>query len=931
MRTHTMCVGLLCACVSGASTNAEPPLAGPALVADLNQAAPGSTIFLMENGPNSLRASFFRQISAGRELWQTTGFAAQTTLRGTFGPSASKLQSAGNVWVGDADKVYLVGPSGPAQLLADFEGTPSQGYRFGFVGDRLYLNGFENATGTEPWVINAGVLSRLADIAPGNAASRTAGWIQSLGGRVVFLASTGNTPNVNIELWTTQGTPQTTQRINGTAGVQGYPAVASQGVTVFVRRGTGIVDELWRTDGTEAGTFAIGPVGWRAQPQRDARLFEEYAPVSLAGTLYFTAQGNLWRTNGTAEGTAIVDLGKLSGSVIDGQLATLGSSYVVCRIAEQDGRVGLYAVRPPSSAAPTRLCDWNAPAVNEWQTPDLPNRLFAVNATATYFANRDAAGVELWRATVDNNGPRAARAGDLHPGPGWSNPQQIVPLGTAQALCVAFAPATGVEPYALIPNAPQPSLVLDLTTGAATGAASSPANAARLGDRVTFNATDGQRPFTWVSDGTRGGTQRLGEATNARPFSTDAWQFLAISTAATGIEPARRDADGVWRTLRDINPGPNGSSVAAVAPIAGRVFFRASNGTTGGEPWVTDGTNAGTIPLGDINPGPASSVAVGFADVGNGEVYFGAFDSDGAAVYATDGTPAGTRRIASLGSPGTDALPVGFTRVGNFVYFAASTPQFGQELWRTDGTQEGTSLVIDAFDGPGGSFPAQLTRVGDRLVFVSVIGDVAQVVAHDPTLPNALILLARYAGTLANEPFTTREGQAHFAGTLPNIASEPFVTTGFPGPGTAPIADINPGASSSFPLNFVNVGVGVAFAAEPDLGNLGRAIYLTDGTIAGTRRLDATNGEPLRGVSDIVRVNNRVFFAARDPIAGIEPHVLDVCPADLNNDGSADMDDFMGFWAAFDLETPPADRTRDGVLDLRDFFLFFDSFDAGCP
>jgi ELWxxDGT repeat protein len=87
--------------------------------------------------------------------------------------------------------------------------------------------------------------------------------------------------------------------------------------------------------------------------------------------------------------------------------------------------------------------------------------------------------------------------------------------------------------------------------------------------------------------------------------------------------------------VRDINPGsasgipPSLSVVAArlLYPAAHnvRIMLSATDGVNGGEPWVTDGTAAGTAMLSDVNPGAANSASAGFTRAG-GQVFFTAND-----------------------------------------------------------------------------------------------------------------------------------------------------------------------------------------------------------------------------------------------------------------------------------------------------------------
>jgi ELWxxDGT repeat protein len=111
----------------------------------------------------------------------------------------------------------------------------------------------------------------------------------------------------------------------------------------------------------------------------------------------------------------------------------------------------------------------------------------------------------------------------------------------------------------------------------------------------------------------------------------------------------------------DIRAGSLSSSPSELTALPdGRALFRASDGTSGSELWITDGTAVGTARVLDIRPGSSSSSPSGFAVLANGKAVF-----------------------------------------------AANDGQVGNELWITDGTAAGTARVLDIRTGSGGSFPAE--------------------------------------------------------------------------------------------------------------------------------------------------------------------------------------------------------------------------------
>ena len=64
----------------------------------------------------------------------------------------------------------------------------------------------------------------------------------------------------------------------------------------------------------------------------------------------------------------------------------------------------------------------------------------------------------------------------------------------------------------------------------------------------------------------------------------------------------------------------------------------ASTATTGNEPWVSDGTAAGTTLTRDLVSSPAPKNLVGL----NGALYFAASTGSEYRLHRSDGTPAGT-------------------------------------------------------------------------------------------------------------------------------------------------------------------------------------------------------------------------------------------------------------------------------------------------
>lgn len=323
---------------------------------------------------------------------------------------------------------------------------------------------------------------------------------------------------------------------------------------------------------------------------------------------------------------------------------------------------------------------------------------------------------------------------------------------------------------------------------------------------------------------------------NAAPWSGPAgvaWQRGAVAggvlyfsgwDAAAGTEPWRTDgtAAGTWR-VADLSPGSTSSSPRGFMASGDRVYFAAIDATHGSEPWVTDGTEAGTHLLADIFPGAISSACNFLAPDGRGGAFFSAsraaFDKG---LWHTDGTAAGTERIADV-DPGTGKGASFGLLVDGVVYFHG-TDAIGTALWRSDGTPAGTWLVKRG---------------------TAWIGDLPTIAALG--------------------------GLVYFSAQDAATGWELWRTDGSAGSAER-VLDVLPGAASGVERSsFLAVPeAGVLLFDAQDASSLGRELWVSDGTGAGTRLLQdlapgATSGRP----AGFVRAGDRVFFhASADAVAG---------------------------------------------------------------
>jgi ELWxxDGT repeat protein len=195
---------------------------------------------------------------------------------------------------------------------------------------------------------------------------------------------------------------------------------------------------------------------------------------------------------------------------------------------------------------------------------------------------------------------------------------------------------------------------------------------AALGDEVFFRMGSA----LWKSDGTE--TTKVVDSVGIARMAAndDAVYFVATAAPNKGLWVTDGTAFGRIKAF---------AHTGSLYPAGPNMYVSADDGTTGFEPWVTDGTHDGTVQLDDIVSGAGSSKPSGFSTFG-ATTYFSATDpAHGRELWTTDGTPAGTSFAADIRPGKNGSLPGGFTPAGPNVLFSADDGQLGAELWSMAG------------------------------------------------------------------------------------------------------------------------------------------------------------------------------------------------------------------------------------------------------
>ncbi|WP_415325495.1 T9SS type A sorting domain-containing protein [Chryseobacterium sp. MMS23-Vi53] len=184
---------------------------------------------------------------------------------------------------------------------------------------------------------------------------------------------------------------------------------------------------------------------------------------------------------------------------------------------------------------------------------------------------------------------------------------------------------------------------------------------------------------------------------NVKLYSYNNQVILAANDGISGKEIWKSDGTVAGTALiKDIAPN-NGNSISndfKIVTLNNGKFYFMANTATGYMLYESDGTSAGTNPLMPMQNTPQLEGASG----GNYFVFIGfSATNGGSEPWISDGTVAGTKLLKDI-YPGTTSsmgLNQKFLKLGNKIYFDSSSngnPGYGNYIWETDGTEAGTVL-----------------------------------------------------------------------------------------------------------------------------------------------------------------------------------------------------------------------------------------------
>ncbi len=370
-------------------------------------------------------------------------------------------------------------------------------------------------------------------------------------------------------------------------------------------------DELWRTDGTAAGTFRVADIH-----PTDSSFPSD---LTVAGGIFFFVADDgvtgqeLWKTDGTAAGTVQVkdirpgpDGSSAAGLVAVGDLLLFRAD---------DGESGFELWRSDGTAAGTVLVEDIQPGQFGSLSFGGVEQIVAGD-TLFFFADDGTNGRELWKSDGTDLGTMLVR--NIAAGAADSEPFFGAAFGALDDTVFFFADdgVVGEELWKSNGTFAGTVLVKDIRTGSGDSFAFPSSSFARMGDALFFTADEATaREELWRTDGTPMGTVLVADiAPGTSQSSPEALTALgdvllfAASQSPSGRELWRSDGTAMGTALvRDIFPGVGSGSISRLHARNGAVFFDANDGVVGRELWRSDGTTVGTALAADILPGPGGS------------------------------------------------------------------------------------------------------------------------------------------------------------------------------------------------------------------------------------------------------------------------------------------------------------------------------------
>lgn len=386
----------------------------------------------------------------------------------------------------------------------------------------------------------------------------------------------------NAQLWKSDGTRTGTVLVKRFAsdddeyGSDGPENLTAVGSTLFFTASDARGEEVWRSDGTRAGTVLVKDI----QPGDDDGGYDyDYGPSDLTAvgdTLFFAVDDGthgqeVWRSDGTKAGTVLVkDIRPGGYSSYASGLTAVGDTLF---FRARDGVHGRELWRSDGTSGGTALVE----DINPGGASASPEGMVGVGDTLYFSAEDGTPGRDLWVSDGTEAGTvlvkEFASTGDDYDEYGL---QEIAPVGDT-VFFAADDGTHGLELWSSDGTEAGTVLVKDIRPG---DYLSYPSSLTAVGSTLFFTARDGVHgQELWRSDGTEAGTSLVEDIDpigSARPRELTAFDgdlFFRADDRLHGDELWRSDGTEAGTSMvLDINKG-------GAFDVSSRASYNPDNGT----------------------------------------------------------------------------------------------------------------------------------------------------------------------------------------------------------------------------------------------------------------------------------------------------------------------------------------------------------------
>lgn len=496
---------------------------------------------------------------------------------------------------------------------------------------------------------------------------------------------------------------------------------------------------------------------------------ENYSSIddltSFNGLLFFSAhQGDyndqLYRSDGTEEGTFMLkevtsNSWSWTGSMPNNMIVANNKMFFVQKDSTNLGRK-LWVTDGTSEGT---FIIKNTPIYDKIVFND---QLYFVSNSIDY-------GFELWKSDGSEQGTIMVK--DINNGSNGSNPSNFMILNNELFFFAADC-EHGREFWRTNGTDSGTVMIKDINVGIGNSDTDVISSYIEWEDNLYFSANDGiHGAELWVTDGTSDGTKMLKDinigSDNSRPGYYCLFEdYIYFSAADTSYlyenvhPPEIRYNTELYRTdgtfegtcmITDINEnGIIGSGVSRLMVCNNHLLFTATDGDSGMELWKTEGIDEEIYLLKDIYPGDHGSYLSEFTKTSN-EVYFRAMDYDhGHELWRTAGDSSNTDMVHDIESGYLSSFPQSLTVVDSVLYFVTNNREKLMKLNGILGTinniednyLEDSTIKVDIYPMPfNNKIFVKTESYKDKNVLVHLYSADSQLVFHKEYYNTETIIL----------------------------------------------------------------------------------------------------------------------------------------------------------------------------------------------